>query len=178
MAVTTLSVEGLLPGWWSRCPQICFFTVILICGGGRWDWTTTPGEKPLRTAALGMFPSGCAHALCEPHVTLVGTALGPTSTMGISAHGPGVPQMFSPSHQHRSGPVKSGPRIAFMSWIHCGAMGHLRLWPGPTPSHTSPQSLLKLHLHDWGSPGRPFRCSVGTELTKSVAGVKPWFVQL
>ncbi|XP_043753892.1 putative protein ZNF720, partial [Cervus elaphus] len=46
----------------TQSPQICFFTVMLICGGGRWDWSTPPGEKPLRIAALGMFPF--ERALC------------------------------------------------------------------------------------------------------------------
>ena len=66
------------------------------------------GEKPLRIAPLGMFTSGCALCInfmpcASSHVTLVGTALGPTLTMGMMGHDPGVSQMlFSPGHQHRS----------------------------------------------------------------------------
>ena len=47
--------------------QICFFSVILICGVGRWNWSTPPGEKPLRIAALGMFPLGCALCIFFTH---------------------------------------------------------------------------------------------------------------
>ena len=62
---------------------------------------------------LGMFSVHPFHPLGESRVTLIGTALDPTSTMGILAHGPGVSHMlFSPGHQHRS--LMSGPRIAFI----------------------------------------------------------------
>ena len=41
-------------------------------------------------------------------MTLVGTALGPTLTMGMMAHGPGGSQMFFlQGHQHRFSEVRS-----------------------------------------------------------------------
>ena len=56
------------------------------------------GDVPLGMCSVHLF-----HPLGESHVTLAGTDLGPTSTMGMTAHGPGVSQMlFSPGHQHRS----------------------------------------------------------------------------
>ena len=153
---------GSAPRCWSRCPQICFFPVILICGGGRWDWTTTPGEKPLRTAVLGMFPSRCAHALCESHVTLVSTALGPTSTMGISAHGPGVLQMlFSPSHQHRSSEIRAQNCFHELDPLWCYGAPQTVAWPHPLtyiptkstkatrPWLGEPWSSIQMLCRDW-----------------------------
>ena len=128
---------GLLPGWWNRAPGSV--SVILICVEACGIGEHPLGEKPLRIAPLGNFPSGSV--LCvtfmpcaSSHVTLVGTTLGPTLAMGMMAHGPGASQMlFSPGHQHRS------PGLRSQNCIHHGAglaevpWGQLRLRPGPAP---------------------------------------------
>ena len=101
------------------------------------------GDVPLGMCSVRHFhPSG------ESRVTLVSTALGPTSTMDILAHGPGVSQMlFSPGHQHRS--LKSGPRIAFIMELDllwcCGGSSDSGLAPTPSVGAHSLQ-LLQLHL--------------------------------
>ena len=48
------------------------------------------GEKRLRIAPLGIFTLGCAHALCESHVTPCWHCSWTPSTMGMLAHCSGV----------------------------------------------------------------------------------------
>ena len=68
----------------------------------------TPGREAPEDCCSGDVPLGmCSvqlfHPLGESRVTLAGTDLGPTSTMGMPAHGPGVyPILFSRGQQHRS----------------------------------------------------------------------------
>ena len=79
--------------------------------------------------------------------TVVGIALCPTLTVDMPVTDPVVSQMlFSPSPC--VDPLKSGPRIAVIMdldllWV---LWGQLTLWPVPTPTFTSPQSLQLLRL--------------------------------
>ena len=88
----------------------------------------TTGRGAPEDCCSGDVPLGCALSvtfctLCESRVTLVGIDLGPTSTMGMPAHGPGVSQMlFSPGHQHRS------PELRSQNCIHHGAGPAVVLW--------------------------------------------------
>ena len=77
MVVTGLSVWSLIPGLWRRAPR---------CVSSLWFWSVVKagrigghplGGKPLRIAPLGLFTLGCAHALCEPHVTACWHCIGP-----------------------------------------------------------------------------------------------------
>ena len=123
---------GLLPGWWRRAPRsvslLWFWSVVKA--GSIWGHL---GEKPLRIAPLGLFTLGCAHALCESHVTPcwhcswppfnhghAGTLLWCLSDVVFTGtpaqiQWTKVPELYS----------GAGPAVAL--W------GQLRLWPGPTP---------------------------------------------
>ena len=85
----------------------------------------TPGREAPEDCCSGDVPLGmCSvhlfHPLGESHVTLVGTDLGPTSTMGMLAHGPGASQMlFRPGHQHRSPELRASVPGAEVLWC-CG----------------------------------------------------------
>ena len=136
------------------------------------------GEKPLRIAPLGMFTSGCA--LCvtfmpcaSSRVTLVGTALGPTLTMGMMGHGPGVSQMlFSPGHQHRS-TVVSCPRCTFiveLDPLQCYGGNLDATWPNRLMGMPTKSTIAKARLVLTARASFPSRCSVGAEFTKPVVG--------
>ena len=102
------------------------------------------GEKALSIAPLRMFTSVCAVCVSFTHcVTLmwpcVGTALGPTLTLCMLAHGPGVSQMlFSEGHQHRSSEVRS------QDGIHHGAGPTVVLW-GSSDSGLAPPPSVGAH---------------------------------
>ena len=82
----------------------------------------TPGREAPEVCCSGDVPLGmCSVHLFQPlgesHVTLIGTDLGPTSTMGVPAHDPGVsPMLFSQGHQHRSPELRA-------SVPGCGVVG-------------------------------------------------------
>ena len=72
------------------------------------------GEEPPSIPPLERSTGACALLYClAPTMgftkyTAVGTALGPTLTVGMPAHGPGVSQMlFLQGHQHRFNEVRS-----------------------------------------------------------------------
>ena len=84
---------------------------------------------------MGVLCCVTFHPLCElSDYTAVGTAYGPTLTMGMLAIGPGVSQTyFSPGHQCRSTEVRSQDCSNHGSGPTVGAMGAaLSLaWPNP-----------------------------------------------
>ena len=143
---------GLLPGWWNRAHPDLF----LRCDSDLWLRQVGLEHTHWERRPWGLLLWGCS-PLCALWVNFthcvslmwpcVGTALGPTLTVGMPAHGPGVSQMlFSVGHQHRSSEVRS------QNGIHHGAgptvvLWQLRLWPGPAPWCRSPQSLQLLKLH-------------------------------
>ena len=140
----------------------------------------TPEREALEDCCSGDVPLGiCSvrhfHPLGESRVTLVGTALGPTSTMGILAHGPGISHMlFSLGHQQRS--LRSGPRIAFiveldLLWC-CGDSSDSGLAAPPSVGAHKVSSCYSYTCCDWGSPPCPLRCSIMTELTDSCDGIE------
>lgn len=96
----------MLPRCWSRSPRSISE---LQCE----NEALPLGEKPLCIPSLELFPG--EHALLchlSPIVqahryTNIGTALSPTSTVGMTAIGPGVSQvLFSQGHQCRSTKVR------------------------------------------------------------------------
>lgn len=106
--------------------------------------------------------------------SVVGTAFGPSLTVGLLAIGPDVSQMlFLPSHQHRSTEVRfkscSNMNLDLL-WALCG---QLRLWPDTTPACMWAQSLqvLKLGLSCYKSTHYLFRCFVSSEFTNPVVGM-------
>ena len=94
----------------------------------------TPGREAPEVCCSGDVPLGmCSVHLFQPlgesHVTLIGIDLGPTSTMGMPAHDPGVsPMLFSPGHQNRSPELRASVPGAVV------LLRQLRLWPSPAPS--------------------------------------------
>ena len=75
------------------------------------------------------------HPLCElTGYSVVGTALGPTLTMGLTAIGRSVSQaLFSPGHQHRSAEVRFYNCSNHGSGHTADTMRQLRLSSGPSP---------------------------------------------
>ena len=79
--------------------------------------------------------------------TVVGTALGPTLTVGMLAVGPGNSQVFFFPQATSIDSPRSVPRTAVV--MHLDPLwelwGQLRLWPGPTSLCRCPKSphLLK-----------------------------------
>ncbi|XP_007469854.1 PREDICTED: disintegrin and metalloproteinase domain-containing protein 5-like, partial [Lipotes vexillifer] len=80
--------------------------------------------------------------------TVVGTALGPTLTVGVPAVGPGVSRtLFSPGHQSRSTEVRPQDCSNHGSGPAVGATGTAQILACPNPPMcTCPQSLQLLKL--------------------------------
>ena len=75
------------------------------------------------------------HPLCRlTKCTVVGTALSPTSTVGILAVGPGVSQaLFSPGHQHRSTEVRFQDCSSHAPGPAMGVMHAAQILAQPSP---------------------------------------------
>lgn len=98
--------------------------------------------------SVGVFCYVIFNLLCKlSDYSVVGTAFGPSLTVGLLAIGPDVSQMlFLPGHQHRSTEVrfKSCSNMNMdLLWALCG---QLRLWPDTTLACMLPQSLQVLKL--------------------------------
>ena len=123
---------GLLPGLWRRSPQICFFTMILICGEGRWDWSTPTGIAPLGMFTLGSVLCATSHALCELSCDPGRHCSWPHLNHGYPMALMSLRCCF---HQVTSiDPLKSGPRIAFIMELDplwCSGAAQIPAWPRP-----------------------------------------------
>ena len=112
------------------------------------------------------------HPLCKlSDYTVVGTALGTTLTVGMSAIGLGVSQaLFSPGHQRRSTDIRSQDCSNHGSGPVMGEMGAAQTlaWPNPHVYVPTKSTAAKARLGCRST--HPFRCSVGAEFPKLVVG--------
>ena len=114
------------------------------------------------------------HPLCGlTKYTVVGTALGPTSTVGMLVIVPGVSQMsFLPGHQHRSSELMSQNCRSCAPGLATGAVEAAQTLPGPAPACTHPQSPQLLRSDPSPPPGHPLSgFSTGAEFTTPAAEV-------
>ena len=99
---------------------------------------------------MGLLCCFTFHPLCKlSDYTVVGTALGPTLTVGILAVDPGVSQiLFSPGHQCRSIEVRSQDCSNHGSGPTVGAMGEAQSLASPNPLVYVPtKSTAALMVH-------------------------------
>ena len=135
-------------------------------------------EKSQSCSPMSVLCCVTCHLFCHlTKYTVAGTALGPISTLGMPATGPGAPRaLFPQDHQRRSTRVRSQDHIHHLS----GAQRKLQRQPSPVPKCTCPQSLWLLRPHPfqpWTHPVSTLRSSRHWIYKASGRGVRLWLAQ-
>ena len=175
--VATLSGAGSVLPQLEWKPQICFWAL----GGGRWDWSPRTGRRARAVPRVSVLCCVTWHLLCHlTKYTVASTALGPISTLGMPATGPGVPQaLFPQEHQCRSTRVRSWDHIRHSSGPGGSYKGSADPGPAQSPGHmpTKPLTAEATPFQPWTHPVStlmPYRHWI---YKASGRGVRLWLAQ-